>query len=386
MPRSVAPWALMTERASGSFSGCAAVPQMVDVSAGSVLGVGDPRGAAASPDPACWLGSCGIGMAEFGKTALTAGFCFSAASWAELTDATTNGSAFPAATLFAPCERSELANGLTTALISPARFAERADTPACVFFSRTTTFVICPLAFGIAEPRIAVVGPAPVDAEAAPTDSTMATVSAIRSSPPDAAPSRARSPLLNIVTTCLPCPGVPTTPDRVGDYFVEDRAAASGQGCNKQILVVLPGLWTCGEPVADRPAPAIPRTRSAARNRCGGPVRHGARCRRTACGRRPLPSTAARAPQRRRRACARLTPSPARRLPPFVGYRLPLRPGFRELAARLEQMLGNDLDVGQHRHEVRVPVPARHDVDVAVVDDARAGDAADVPADVESLG
>ena len=48
-------------------------------------------------------------------------------------------------------------------------------------------------------------------------------------------------------------------------------------------------------------------------------------------------------------------------------------------------MLGDDLDVGEHRHEVRVPVPARHDVEVAVVDDARAGDAAEIPADVEAL-
>ena len=49
-------------------------------------------------------------------------------------------------------------------------------------------------------------------------------------------------------------------------------------------------------------------------------------------------------------------------------------------------MLGDDLDVGEHRHEVRVAVPARHDVDVAVVEDARARDPADVPADVEPLG
>src|SRR3954471_4900257 len=62
------------------------------------------------------------------------------------------------------------------------------------------------------------------------------------------------------------------------------------------------------------------------------------------------------------------------------------RPGFRQLAACLEQVLRDDLDVAQHRHEVRVAVPARHDVDVTVVDDACAGDAAQVPADVEPLG
>ena len=40
----------------------------------------------------------------------------------------------------------------------------------------------------------------------------------------------------------------------------------------------------------------------------------------------------------------------------------------------------------EHRHEVRVAAPARHDVQVAVVGDPGAGDAADVPADVEALG
>src|SRR4051812_24589706 len=61
------------------------------------------------------------------------------------------------------------------------------------------------------------------------------------------------------------------------------------------------------------------------------------------------------------------------------------RPAVRQLAACLEQVLRDHLDVGQHRHEVRVAVPARHDVDVAVVNDPGARDAAEVPPDVEAL-
>ena len=48
-------------------------------------------------------------------------------------------------------------------------------------------------------------------------------------------------------------------------------------------------------------------------------------------------------------------------------------------------MLGDNLDVGQHRHEIRVAAPARHDVEMAVLDDPRAGDATEIPADVEAL-
>ena len=37
-------------------------------------------------------------------------------------------------------------------------------------------------------------------------------------------------------------------------------------------------------------------------------------------------------------------------------------PNGAQAVARLEEMLGDDLDVREHRHEVRVPRPARHDV------------------------
>src|SRR5690348_13632963 len=71
--------------------------------------------------------------------------------------------------------------------------------------------------------------------------------------------------------------------------------------------------------------------------------------------------------------------------------RLPLlasapRPGVHELPAGGDEMLRNDADVCDHRHEVRVAAPARDDVEMAVVDDAGAGDAAHVPAEVEALG
>jgi len=49
-------------------------------------------------------------------------------------------------------------------------------------------------------------------------------------------------------------------------------------------------------------------------------------------------------------------------------------------------MLGDHLDVGEHRHEVRVAGPARHHVQVPMVGDADAGDAPDVPAEIEAVG
>ncbi len=60
-------------------------------------------------------------------------------------------------------------------------------------------------------------------------------------------------------------------------------------------------------------------------------------------------------------------------------------PGGGEPAARLGEVLGDHLHVREHRHEVRVAAPARHDVQVPVVDDPGAGDVADVPADVVAL-
>src|SRR5215204_3324999 len=65
--------------------------------------------------------------------------------------------------------------------------------------------------------------------------------------------------------------------------------------------------------------------------------------------------------------------------------RLGAGPRLRELPARLEQVLGEHLHVGQHRHEVGVAGPARNDVQVDVADDARARDAAEVPPGVVAL-
>ena len=74
-------------------------------------------------------------------------------------------------------------------------------------------------------------------------------------------------------------------------------------------------------------------------------------------------------------------PSTARAWPPSRGR----DPGVREPAARLGQVLRQHLHVREHRHEVRVAGPARHDVQVDVVDHAGAGDPAEVPADVVPL-
>jgi len=49
-------------------------------------------------------------------------------------------------------------------------------------------------------------------------------------------------------------------------------------------------------------------------------------------------------------------------------------------------VLVDHLDLGQHRHEVGVPVPSRHGVKVHVVWDASAGGAAAVGSDVEPFG
>src|SRR5438445_5986900 len=58
---------------------------------------------------------------------------------------------------------------------------------------------------------------------------------------------------------------------------------------------------------------------------------------------------------------------------------------FPQFRGRLQQVLVHDLDLGEHRHEVRVPVPTRHHVKMHVVGNAGAGGAAGVGADVESL-
>src|SRR5437762_5446485 len=61
------------------------------------------------------------------------------------------------------------------------------------------------------------------------------------------------------------------------------------------------------------------------------------------------------------------------------------RPGRGELAARLREVLGEDLHVREDRHEVRIARPARDEVQVDVVDDPRACDAAEIPAEVVAL-
>ena len=60
------------------------------------------------------------------------------------------------------------------------------------------------------------------------------------------------------------------------------------------------------------------------------------------------------------------------------------RPGFPQPIARLEEVLRDHLDVGEHRHEVRIAGPPRDDVEMDVVGDTRAGDPAEVPAEVEA--
>ena len=77
-----------------------------------------------------------------------------------------------------------------------------------------------------------------------------------------------------------------------------------------------------------------------------------------------------------------MTTPPRRLAGPRAAQRL--APGRAQPVARLEQVLGEDLHVREHGHEVRVARPARDDVQVDVVRDAGAGDAAEVPAEVEA--
>ena len=114
-----APGALITDSASGSFSGDRGVAGQIP---GPAVGVGlELVGVSGEKSCCASEGICdfGAGMSESGKTALTAEFCFSACSCAELTDATTNGNALPEATCFAPCERSVRASGPTSVLDDP---------------------------------------------------------------------------------------------------------------------------------------------------------------------------------------------------------------------------------------------------------------------------
>ena len=56
------------------------------------------------------------------------------------------------------------------------------------------------------------------------------------------------------------------------------------------------------------------------------------------------------------------------------------------MSARVGERLRDDVEVGEHGHEVRVSRPTRHDVHVEVRGDARPGDRAEVDPDVEPLG
>src|SRR5262249_10808186 len=51
----------------------------------------------------------------------------------------------------------------------------------------------------------------------------------------------------------------------------------------------------------------------------------------------------------------------------------------------LAQILGQDARLADDRHEIGVAGPARHEVDVDVIDDAGAGRAAEIDADVDPL-
>ena len=60
-------------------------------------------------------------------------------------------------------------------------------------------------------------------------------------------------------------------------------------------------------------------------------------------------------------------------------------PGVPQQLPGVVQVLGHHAHVGEHRHEVDVAVPARHDVQVQVPLDAGAGRAAEVEADVRAV-
>src|SRR5262249_36081352 len=61
------------------------------------------------------------------------------------------------------------------------------------------------------------------------------------------------------------------------------------------------------------------------------------------------------------------------------------RPGCSELSAGFRPVLRKDFHVGEHRHEVRVARPARHDVEGDGAAAPGPGGAAEVPAGVEAL-
>jgi len=50
-----------------------------------------------------------------------------------------------------------------------------------------------------------------------------------------------------------------------------------------------------------------------------------------------------------------------------------------------DEIVGNDLDIGEHRHEVRIPVPPRHGMDMKMVGHTRTGATAEIRTDVASV-
>src|SRR4029077_4464704 len=143
MPSADAPPALITDSASGSFSGCEGFDGQTP---GPAVGVGLLEGLCGTNGEArfgVWICAVGAGITESGKTALTADVCFSAFSWAGLTEATTNGNALPSVTCVAPRERSVWASGFTSARTTPARVLDRADRPAGLYRRRTQNLFIC---------------------------------------------------------------------------------------------------------------------------------------------------------------------------------------------------------------------------------------------------
>src|SRR5581483_5047177 len=90
-------------------------------------------------------------------------------------------------------------------------------------------------------------------------------------------------------------------------------------------------------------------------------------------------------------AHAEAAPKPASIAPSASSLRTPLtgRIVSGEVAAQaaraLEQVLRQHFHVAEHGHEARIAVPSRDDVQVHVILDTGAGDAPEVPAEVEAV-
>ena len=78
-------------------------------------------------------------------------------------------------------------------------------------------------------------------------------------------------------------------------------------------------------------------------------------------------------------------PTHSNRGPGGAGRLLQALDRLPQLLPRLFHVLGDHLNVGEDRHEVRIPAPARHDVVMYVVIDAGSAHSAEVYADVEPV-